>query len=165
MLEASPEDLQEINGIGPQNIFGIKLAQEITKEFLKEKIIKKEFCKSAKDVINYLHSTMNGLKKEVFKVIFLDSSNRILDIEDLFQGTIDKSEIYPREIVKSAIKHNASALIFVHNHPSGSSNPSLSDKKITKDLVSAGKLMDIKILDHIIIGDDTHYSFANQGEI
>ena len=154
VLEASPEELQEIKGIGPQNIFGIKFIREVTQEFLKEKILKKEFCKSAKDVFNYLYSTMCGLKKEIFKVIFLNSKNCILDIEDLFEGTLDKSAVYPREIMKKAIKNNASGLIFVHNHPSGDPSPSQSDKDITKNLVSVGNIMDIKVLDHLIIGDN-----------
>ncbi|MDI6787763.1 MAG: DNA repair protein RadC, partial [Planctomycetota bacterium] len=161
VMEVSSEELQEIKGIGPANIFGIKLAREITQEFLKDKVIKKEFCKSSKDVFNYLYSVMSGLKKEVFKVIFLDGKNRILDIEDLFEGTLNKSAVYPREIMKQAIKNNASALVFVHNHPTGDPEPSQSDKDITKDLVSAGRLMDIKVLDHIIIGNNCYYSFAD----
>lgn len=162
VLEASSEELKEIKGIGPANIFGIKLAREITQEFLKNKVIKKEFCKSSKDVFNYLYSAMSGLKKEVFKVIFLNGKNRILAIEDLFEGTLDKSAIYPREIMKKAINNNAMALIFVHNHPSGDPTPSQSDKEITKELISAGKIMDIKVFDHIIIGDNNYYSFADE---
>jgi len=104
---------------------------------------------------------MRDLKKEIFKVIFLDAKNRILDIEDLFEGTLNKSAVYPREIMKRAIKNNTSALVFVHNHPSGDPEPSQSDKDITKDLVSAGRLMEIKVLDHIIIGNNCYYSFAD----
>lgn len=165
VLEASHEELQEIKGIGPQNIFGIKLAREITKEFLKEKIVGKNICKSSKDIFNYLYCSMRGLKKEIFKVVFMNGKNHIIGIEDLFEGTLDKSAVYPREIMKRAIKNNASALVFAHNHPSGDPEPSQSDKDITKDLVSAGRLMEIKVLDHIIIGDNNYYSFADEGII
>jgi len=161
VLEASPEELQEIKGIGPQNIFGIKLIREVTQEFLKEKIVEKRFCKSSQDVFNYLYSAMCGLKKEIFKVMFLNSKNCILDIEDLFEGTLDKSAVYPREIMKKAIRNNAVGLIFAHNHPSGDPEPSQSDKDITQNLVSVGNIMDIKVLDHIIIGDNVYYSFAD----
>ncbi len=160
VLEASSEEFREIRGIGHQNIFGIKLIREVTQEFLKEKIIKKEFCKSARDVFNYLYSEMSGLKKEIFKVLFLDSKNRILKTENLFEGTLDKSAVYPREIMKKAIKNNAVGLIFVHNHPSGDPEPSQGDKDITRALISVGNIMEIKVLDHIIIGDNKYYSFA-----
>jgi len=165
VLEASSEELQEIKGIGPANILGIKLVREVTQEFLKEKIIKKDFCKSAKDVFNYLYSEMSGLKKEVFKVMFLNSKNRILDIETLFEGTLDKSAVYPREIMKKAIKNNAVSLIFVHNHPSGDPEPSQSDKELTRHLVASGKVMEIKVIDHLIIGDNNYYSFAEHNLI
>ncbi|MBW2342132.1 MAG: DNA repair protein RadC, partial [Deltaproteobacteria bacterium] len=137
VLEAPPEELQEIKGIGPHNIFGIKLVQEVAREFLKEKILQKPICKSSKEVFDYLYHSMRGLKKEVFKILFLDGKNQIIEAEDLFEGTLNMSSVYPREIIKSAIKHNAASLIFVHNHPSGSPDPSPSDKEITKDLIDA----------------------------
>ena len=108
---------------------------------------------------------MRGLKKEVFKVLFLDGKNQPIDVEDLFEGTLNISSVYPREIIKSAIKHNAASLIFVHNHPSGSPEPSSSDKEITKELIAASNTMQIKVLDHIIIGDNKYFSFADEGLI
>ena len=102
VLEAPIEELQEIKGIGPHNIFGIKLVQEVAREFLKEKILQKPICKSSKEIFDYLYHSMRGLKKEIFKVIFLDGRNQIIDIEDLFEGTLNASSIYPREIIKSA---------------------------------------------------------------
>jgi len=108
---------------------------------------------------------MRGLKKEVFKVLFLDGKNQPIDVEDLFEGTLNLSSVYPREIIKSAIKHNAVSLIFVHNHPSGSPEPSTSDKEITKELIAASNTMHIKVLDHIIIGDNKYFSFADEGLI
>ncbi|MFW0859006.1 MAG: RadC family protein [Dehalococcoidia bacterium] len=165
VLEAPANELQEIEGIGPHNAFGIKLVQEVAREFLKEKILAKPICKSSREIFDYLYHSMRDLKKEVFKVIFLDGKNQIIEIEDLFEGTLNTSPIYPREVIKSAIKNNAISLIFVHNHPSGSPEPSQSDRDITEDLVSAANLMQIKVLDHIIIGDNKYFSFADQGLI
>jgi len=98
VLEASPEELQEIDGIGPHNAFGIKLVREAAREFLKEKIIAQPIYKSAEQVFDYLYHSMRGLKKEVFKVIFLNSQNQIIDTADLFQGTINSGAISPREV-------------------------------------------------------------------
>jgi DNA repair protein RadC len=165
VLEAPVEQLQEIKGIGKHNVFGIKLIQEVVKKFLKEKILDKPVCSSSKEVFDYLYYSMRDLKKEVFKILFLDVKNRIIEIEDLFEGTLDTSSVYPREIIKSAIKNNATSLIFVHNHPSGVPEPSESDKSITKELVVVGILMRINVLDHIIIGDNTYFSFADEGLI
>ncbi|MEA3222169.1 MAG: DNA repair protein RadC [Thermodesulfobacteriota bacterium] len=165
VLEAPTEELQEIEGIGPHNVFGIKLVQEVARRFLKEKIIERPLSRSSKEVFDYLYHSMRDLKKEIFKVIFLDGKNKIIEIEDLFEGTLNTSSIYPREVIKSALKNNALSLIFVHNHPSGDPIPSPSDKDITKELVSAGGLMQIKVLDHIIIGDNRYFSFADEGLI
>jgi len=159
------EDLKEIKGIGPHNIFGIKLVQEVARKFLKEKIFEKPVCKSSKEIFDYLYHSMRDLKKEVFKVIFVDGKNQIIEIEDLFEGTLNTSSIYPREVIKSTIKNNAVGLIFIHNHPSGNPEPSESDKDITEDLVFTGNLMQIKVLDHIIIGDNKYFSFADDGLI
>ncbi len=99
------------------------------------------------------------------KVVYLDSQNQIIDTEDLFEGTLDGIHIYPREIEEGAIKHKATCLIFVHNHPSGDCMSSQSDKQITRDLVFIGKVLEIKVLDHIIIGGNKYFSFADDGLI
>ncbi len=164
-LEASPEELQQIGGIGPHSAFGIKLVQEVAREFLKEKIIDKPIYKSAKEIFDYLYHSMRDLTKEVFKVIYLNSQNQTIDTTDLFEGTVNSSSISPREVIESAIKHNAASLIFVHNHPSGNPEPSGSDKELTRDLVFAGSIMRIKVLDHIIIGNNRYFSFAGEGLI
>ena len=165
VLEAPPEELQQIDGIGPQSAFGIKLVQEVAREFLKEKIIDKPIYKSSQEIFDYLYHSMRDLKKEVFKVIYLNSQNQIIDTADLFKGTINSSVISPREVIENAIKHNAVSLIFVHNHPSGNPEPSQHDKELTRDLVYAGCIMQIKVLDHIIIGNNRYFSFAGEGLI
>ena len=165
VLEAPPEELQQIDGIGPHNSFGIKLVQEVAREFLKEKIIDKPIYKSTQEIFDYLYHSMRDLKKELFKVIYLNSQNQIIDTADLFEGTINGSAISPREVIEGAIKHNAASLIFVHNHPSGNPEPSVNDKEITRDLVYAASIMQIKVLDHIIIGNNRYFSFASEGLI
>jgi DNA repair protein RadC len=165
VLEAPAHELQEISGVGPANIFGIKLVQEVAREFLKEQILNKPYCKSSREVFDYLYHSMRDRKKEVFKVMFLDSQNQVIEVEDLFEGTLNASAVYPREIIASAIKHDAAALIFAHNHPTGNPEPSDNDKQITRDLVFAGNITQIKVLEHIIIGDNRYFSFADAGLI
>ena len=165
VLEASPEELQQINGIGAHSAFGIKLVQEVASEFLKAKMLEKPFYKSSQEVFDYLYYSMRGLKKEVFKVLYLTSQNQIIDTVDLSEGTVNSSSVSPREVIEGAIKNNAAALIFVHNHPSGATEPSTSDTSLTRELVYAGRIMHIKVLDHIIIGDNRYYSFAGEGLI
>ena len=165
VLEAPPEELQQIEGIGSHSAFGIKLVQEVAREFLKEKIIDKPIYKSAQEIFDYLYHSMRDFRKEVLKVIYLNSQNQIIETEDLFEGTINSISISPREVVESAIKNSAAALIFVHNHPSGNPEPSKSDKELTRDLVYAGSIVRIRVLDHVIIGENRYFSFASQGLI
>ncbi|CAD7774160.1 RadC-like JAB domain protein [Candidatus Methanoperedenaceae archaeon GB37] len=165
IFEAKNRDLLKVEGLGEAKVAQIKAVYGLAQQYLKEKIKAGEIIKSSRDVYDYLYFTMRDLKKEIFKVIFLDGKNQIIAIEDLFKGTLNQSSVYPREIIKSAIKYNAAGVIFVHNHPSGNPEPSLSDKEITKDLVFAGNLMQIKVLDHIIIGENRYFSFADEGLI
>ncbi len=165
VLEAPAEDLQQIDGIGAHNSFGIKLVQEVAREFLRARAVEKPFLKSSQAVFDYLYHAMRGLRKETFKVIYLDSQDKILDTVDIATGTVNSSPVSPREVVESALKHNAVALIFVHNHPSGNPAPSASDKSLTRELIYAGIVMQLKVLDHIIIGDNRYYSFAGEGLI
>jgi len=95
--------------------------------------------------------------------MLLDSQNQVIEVEDLFEGTLNASAVYPREIIGKAIKYDAAALIFAHNHPAGNPEPSDNDKQITRDLVFASNIMQIKVLDHIIIGDNRYFSFADAG--
>lgn len=165
VLDAPLEELQKIEDIGAHSAFGIKLVQEVAREFLKAKILEKPFYKSSQEVFDYLYHAMRGLKKEVFKVVYLNSQNQIIDTADLSSGTVNSSSVSPREVIEGAIKSNATALIFVHNHPSGNPEPSSSDRGLTRELVYAGRIMRIKVLDHIIIGDNRYYSFAGEGQI
>lgn len=165
VLEAEDDELLEIKGIGPHNIFGIKLVQEVARRFLREKMMSRPVCHSSREVFDFLYHSLRDSKKEKFKVLFLDAKNYILEEKTFFEGTVDSSAVYPREIMKSAIRYNASSLIFVHNHPSGDPAPSESDKDITKELVFAANIIQLKVLDHIIIGNNCYFSFADEGMI
>ena len=165
VLSASPQELQQIDGIGSHSAFGIKLVQEVAREFLKEEIVDKPSIQSSREIYDYLCHSMRDLKKEVFKVLYLTSQNQIIDTADLFEGTVDHSPVSLREVMEQALAHNAASLIFAHNHPSGNCEPSQSDKELTRDLVFAGCMMQLSVLDHIIIGNNKYFSFAGGGLI
>jgi DNA repair protein RadC len=165
VLEAPDAELQQIEGIGPHSIFGIKFMQAVAREFLKEKSLNKPVCSSSQEIFDYFYHSMRDLKKEIVKIVYLNSQNQIVEFKDLAQGTVDSSYIYPREVIEGAIKCSAVSLVIVHNHPSGNPEPSESDKELTRDLVYAGTVMKINILDHIIIGDNRYFSFAAAGMI
>jgi len=163
-LAASPQELERV-GLVPHCMFCIKLLHELPTEVLKKKIIEQPFYQSSQEVFNYLYYSMRDLNKEVFKAIYLDNRNQIIDTEDLFEGTLESIPIRPREIVDSAIKRGSAAVIFVHNHPSGDPTPSKGDKQLTRDLVFIGSIIEVKVLDHIIIGGNEYFSFADEGLI
>jgi DNA repair protein RadC len=165
VLEAESQDLQDIKGLGPQNIFGIKLVQEVSRRFLKDRMMSRPVCQSSNDVFEYLYHVLRDAKTEKFKVLFLDSKNRIIEERTFFEGTVNSSAVYPREIMKSALRYDASSLIFAHNHPTGDPQPSSCDRDITRELVGAACLLQIKVLDHIIIGNNRYFSFADHGLI
>jgi DNA repair protein RadC len=165
VLEASPQDLQRVPGIGPRNLFGIRLIHEVSRRFLKDRILNRPVCHSSREVFDYLYHALRDVKKERFKVIFLDAKNQIVEEKTLFEGTVDSSAVYPREVIKDALRYEASSLIFVHNHHSGDHEPSLCDREITRDLVFAARVVQIRVLDHIIIGNNRYFSFADHGLI
>jgi DNA repair protein RadC len=165
VLEADDADLLRIKGIGTHNIFGLKLIHEVSRRFLKEKMMSKPYGRSSKEVFDYLYHSLRDLKIEKFKVLFLDTKNQIIEEKTLFEGTVDSSAVYPREIMKDAFRYNATSLVFVHNHPSGDPEPSSCDREITKELFFAAKVMQLKVLDHIIIGNNRYFSFADSGAL
>ena len=162
LLTASPEELKRV-GLTPHCICGVRLLRELPAEVLKQKIKERPVHGSSQEIFDYLYYSMRDLKKEVFKAIYLNNRSQIIDAEDLFEGTLESIPIRPREIVESTINHSASAVIFAHNHPSGDPEPSRSDKRFTRDLVFMGDIIEVKVLDHIIIGGNRYFSFADEG--
>ena len=163
-LAASPQDLERFAG-SPKGLIAIRLLRELPTVILKRKIIEQPFYESSKEVFEYLYYSMRDLKQEVLKAIYLNGRNEIIDTVDLFKGSLREIPIRPREIVASSITHGAAAIIFVHNHPSTDPIPSKSDKRFTRDLVFVGEIIQIKVLDHIIIGGNRYFSFADEGLI
>jgi len=163
VLEASSAGLRKINGIGPANIFGLKLIRAVIDRYLKDRIIERDFIESSEQVIEFLSHTLSFRDRETFLVIYLNGRNQILASEELFTGTLTTSAVYPREVVKKALSNKAAALIFVHNHPSGNLNPSKDDIAITKKLKAAVATIDVAVHDHIIVAGNGHYSMADHG--
>lgn len=163
LLNAKKSDLEKIKGLGSAKIAQLMAAIEITKRQFKENIIGKKHIENDRDVIDYLSLSMRDLKEEFFKVIYLNRANIILSIEDATKGTVDHASIYPRDVIKRALDIGASALIFVHNHPSGSLEPSSVDIDVTKRLISACSAVGISPLDHIIISPHGHLSLRERG--
>jgi len=164
VLEASPDELQEIRGIGKKNSFALGFIQQVSRRYLQKRIIGKHYLHSSKEVREYLLHSMQSLDREILSVIFLDSSHAIVHSEVVAEGTVNVNTVYPREIVKRALFYNAAALILAHNHPSGSLKPSPQDVRLTRELILLCSMMNISLLDHFIIGDGT-YSFADEGRM
>lgn len=154
---------KKFKGLGQAKIAQIKAAIEIGRRFREEKIEKKKKITCAKDAADLLMPRMRDLKFEVFKVLLLDGGNRLIDIAEIEEGSIAQASPVIREIMHKTLQKFAAAFICIHNHPSGNPNPSQEDKDFTKELISAGKVLQIKVLDHIIFGDNTHFSFADEG--
>lgn len=125
----------------------------------------KTYLESPNDTKQYLRLKLSGIEHEVFTCLFLDSRHRVIEFAELFRGTINGASVYPREVVKEALKHNAAAVIFAHNHPSGIAEPSQSDERLTKRLQDALEIVDIRVLDHFVIGYGEPISLAERGLI
>lgn len=164
VLDASRADLEEVTGIGEASSFVIKLVRALAGYYYGERMEQAgPVLGNSQEVVDHLRVSMGSLDREEFRIIYLDTQNRPLEAETLFEGTLTSSAVYPREIFKRALEHKAASMIFAHNHPSGCVEPSANDRDITRDLVLAASLMDVRILDHIIVGRGSHFSFADHG--
>jgi len=163
LLSIEYNELAKIKGLGQAKAATLLAATEIVKRKLKEDLIGKDFIRDPESVVDYLYASIRDRKKEIFKILFLDKANRITGEQDLFEGTVDQTAIHTREVVKAALDRHASSIILVHNHPSGRTEPSLEDREMTQKLVAACSAVSIKILDHIIVGDNRYFSFQEHG--
>ncbi|WP_262965311.1 RadC family protein [Methylobacter psychrophilus] len=150
-------------GLGSAKYAQLQAVLEMAKRHFKEILERGSALTSPETTRAYLSAQLRGYSYEVFACLFLDNQHRVIKLEELFRGTIDGASVYPREVVKQALYHNAAAVIFAHNHPSGITEPSQADKQITDKLKQALTLFDIRVLDHFIIGDGDPYSFAEHG--
>ena len=162
---ASISELSQIKGIGTLKAAEIKAALEIGKRLIKQKVESKRKINSSEDVFNYYAPYLRDLKKEVFKVMLLDGRNKLINDLTISEGGLNSSIVDPKVVLKEAVRESASALIFVHNHPSGESEPTDEDIKVTNHLIQACKLVGLRVLDHIIIGNDNFTSLSEKGLI
>lgn len=165
ILSAPISELTEIKGIGQKNALYLSLVHQVAGRYLRDKIKGGVFFNSSKAVFDFLFHSMRDLKREIFKVLLLNRKNELIMDQDVFLGSLTGSAVYPREVMTIALEHKAASIVFVHNHPSGDPDPSPEDRDLTRRLVWCSKLLMIQVLDHIIIGNNSYYSFADKGLI
>lgn len=165
LMSAPMKDFCDAKGLGPAKYVQLQAVMELSRRHLGEEADQQFQANSANAVKSYLQAQLGGEKRELFHVLFLDTQNKMLSSETLFQGTLSTATVYPREVVKRALELNAAALILAHNHPSGHVEPSDSDVRITQQVSDAANLVDVKVLDHIIVGRGKVTSLAERGLI
>ena len=160
LLSADEKTFCSVKGLGITQFIQLQAITEMTKRYLKQEMLSIPIINDPETVKLFLLTELQHEEREVFMVLFLDNQHRLIKKERLFLGTINVSAVYPREIIKEALYCNAAALILVHNHPSGITEPSYSDQLITKKIQESAELMEIRVLDHLIVGKTDCYSFA-----
>jgi len=163
LLAADVAALTALPGVGPVKYVQLQAALEVARRTLRETLDRGSALSSPQAVRDYLRLTLQARPHEVFAVVFLDAQNRVLAMEELFRGTLTQTSVFPREVVKRALAHNAAAVILAHNHPSGVAEPSRADDALTNALRQALALVDVKVLDHFVIGAGTAASYAERG--
>ena len=163
VLDADIKDLNLVNGISDHTALFLKLLKDMTILYLKKDLHKKDLLSSSEEVFNYLKGSLRGSSDEEFRSLFLNCRNQLIESETLQVGTVNKSVVYPRKIVERALYHHAVGVIIAHNHPAGTLKPSNEDCVVTNAIKKALKTVDIKLLDHIIIGGNDYFSFNKKG--
>lgn len=165
LFSATKDQFCAHKGLGEAKFVQLQAVLEMTQRYLAETLKRGEALTSPQQTKLYLSSVLRDRQREAFYILFLDNQHRVIRDEVLFEGTIDAASVYPREVVKRALHHNAAALILAHNHPSGVAEPSQADRRITQRLTDALALVDIRVLDHFVVGDGDVVSFAERGWI
>jgi len=163
LLAAEQKELCALPGIGPAKYAQLQAALEMARRHLGESLERGKPLSDPAGTRAYLKAQLRDRRYEVFAVLHLDNRHRVIAFEELFRGTIDGASVHPREVVRQALKHNAAAVIFAHNHPSGVAEPSDADRHLTQRLKDALGLVDIRVLDHFVVGDGEVASFAERG--
>jgi DNA repair protein RadC len=163
LLKAGQAEFCEAKGLGEAKYVQLQAVLEIARRHLAEALPERDALKHPNDVRDYLRARLRDLPYESFVALFLDNQHRVIVCEELARGTLDGASVYAREVVKSALKHNAAAVILAHNHPSGITEPSGADRTLTARLKSALSAVDIRVLDHFIVGEGVPMSFAERG--
>jgi DNA repair protein RadC len=165
LFAASLSDFSVVNGLGPAKFAQLQAVLELARRALGEQLQAGVTMSSPQAVKQYLQLLLGIKPYESFAVLFLDVKNRLLATEELFRGTLTHTSVYPREVVKAALSHNAASIILAHNHPSGSPEPSAADQTLTQALKQALALVDVRVLDHFIVAGRNVYSFAEHGQL
>ena len=166
LAEASLEQLAVLSGIGPAKAAQLQATLELARRALQARMTERDLLSSPATVRDWLRLKLGSLPYEVFGALWLDAQNRLIQYVELFRGTLTQTSVYPREVVKSALSHNAAAVILAHNHPSGLAQPSRADEALTNSLKQALALVDVKVLDHFIVaGNAPPVSFAERGQL
>ena len=163
LLHATADDLKRIKGLGPAKRAELVAVLELARRALAEQLKERAALSSPEAVKHYLQLHLGAKKHEVFAVLFLDSQHRLLALEELFRGTLTQTSVYPREVVLRALHHHAAAVVLAHNHPSGEVQPSRADEALTHTLKAALALIDVRVLDHVIVGMGQALSMAERG--
>jgi DNA repair protein RadC len=163
LMSADAASVCAVRGLGPGKYAQLQAGLELARRHFAEPLRREGPLTSPDAVRDFLHARLRDLPYEVFCCLFLDNRNRLILFKELFRGTIDGTSVHPREVVRQALSHNAAALILAHNHPSGVPEPSHADELITRRLKAALALVDIRVLDHLVVGDGATVSFAERG--
>jgi DNA repair protein RadC len=163
LVDAKPEQLGAVHGVGPAKASELIAVMEIAKRAARHQLTQRTVLTQPQAVRDYVALHLREQPRECFAVLFLDSQHRLLTMETLFEGTLNQTAVYPREVVRRALLHNAAALILAHNHPSGVAEPSRADEHLTQALKSALALVDVRVLDHIVVARESTVSMAERG--
>jgi DNA repair protein RadC len=163
ILDTELADLQAVSGIGERSAIMLKLVKEIAALYLKAKAKERKQVTCTSELLDYCRTVMGGKRDEEFCVIYLDSQNQIIEFETIQRGVVNQAVVYPRQVLESALKKKASAIILAHNHPSGHVRPSDADIRLTKTIQETAKILDILVHDHIIVGENRFFSFREEG--
>ncbi|MBA2080023.1 MAG: hypothetical protein BGP10_00130 [Rhodanobacter sp. 68-29] len=163
VLLSRPDQAVRTVGLGPAKRARIAAALELARRSLAEQLRQQPALENPRDSGDYLRARLRHLPYEVFGCLYLDNRHRVLAFEELFRGTVDGASVHPREVVRACLQHNACAVIFAHNHPSGVAEPSAADRAITRELRDALQLVGVRVLDHLVIGSDEPVSMAARG--
>ncbi len=163
VLDAPLEEVQEVKGIGPRAAALLRLAKEMGEVYLGERMRGVDVLSSPSRVVDFCLFRLKGEGEEKFMVIYLNVKNEVMDYEVIQEGTVDRSVVYPRRVAEKALRRRAASVIVVHNHPSGHPDPSPEDRRITRELVEALRPLEIRLLDHIIVGKRGYFSFRERG--
>lgn len=165
LLNADVKQFCEGEGLGTAKFAQLQATVEMARRHFAETLERGSVLENPEQTQNFIMSRLRDYSFEVFSCLYLDNRHRVIQFEELFRGTINGASVFPREVVKKALGHNAAAVIFAHNHPSGVAEPSTADQQITRQLTDALAMVDVRVLDHVVVGDGTTVSFAERGLI